>query len=219
MAVQTKIVKITPQLIKPDKIKIISEVLQKEGVIAYPTETFYGLGANCFSKSAVQKIYQLKEREPVKPLPVVISGMEMMQEIVADIPHIFWQIADELWPGPLTIVLKASARFPSGLLGAGASIGIRLPALSWLRELIRETGVPITATSANISGEGELAHIKEVKEIFYGKVDLIVDGGETEGNLPSSIIDLISGEPKILREGAIPRAQLKKYLELGGHNT
>lgn len=136
----------------------------------------------------------------------------MMQKIVFGIPHVFWQIADKFWPGPLTIVLKASAEFPADFLGAGASIGIRLPDLPWLRKLVRETGIPITATSANISGEREVACIEEVRENFYGKVDLIIDGGKTRGNLPSTVIDLTSKDPKILREGAIPRSQLRKYM-------
>jgi len=110
------------------------------------------------------------------------------------------------------IVLKASDKFPADFRGAGASIGIRLPNLTWLRKLVGETGVPITATSANISREREVARIEEVRETFYGKVDLIVDGGKTRGNLPSTVIDLTSEDPKILREGAIPRSQLREYL-------
>lgn len=219
MDIQTQIVKIAPEIIELEKIKIIAGILQREGIIAYPTDTFYGLGVNCFSENAIQRIYQLKGRMPSKPLSIVISNIEMMREIVLDIPPIFWQIADEFWPGPLTIVLKTSAKFPADLLGAGASIGIRLPDLPWLRKLVRETGIPITATSANISGEREVARIEEVREIFYGKIDLIVDGGNTRGKLPSTVIDLTSEEPKILREGAVPRRQLRKYIEQVEHNT
>ena len=212
MDIQTRIVKIAPQIIELEGIKIIAKILEREGIIAYPTDTFYGLGANCFSKNAIHRIYQIKGRKPSKPLSIVISDIEMMRKIVFGIPHVFWQIADKFWPGPLTIVLKASANFPADFLGAGASVGIRLPDLPWLRKLVRETGVPITATSANISGEREVACIDEVRENFYGKVDLIVDGGKTKGNLPSTVIDLTSEDPKILREGAIPRSQLRKYM-------
>lgn len=212
METQTRIVRIAPQIIELDKIKIIAEILKKEGVMAYPTDTFYGLGADCFSKNAIRRIYQLKGRKPSKPLSIVISDIEMMREVAIEIPHVFGQIADKFWPGPLTIVLKASDKFPADFLGAGASIGIRLPDLPWLRKLVGETGIPITATSANISGEREVARIEEVRETFYGKVDLIVDGGKTRGNLPSTVIDLTSEDPKILREGAIPRSQLREYL-------
>jgi len=212
MEIQTQILKIAPQIIELGKIKIIAEILRREGIIAYPTDTFYGLGANCFSKDAIQRIYQLKGRKLSKPLSVVVSDIEMMREVVIDIPPVFWQITDKFWPGPLTIILKASAKFPADLLGTGASIGIRLPDLPWLRKLVSETGIPITATSANISGEREVSHIEEVRETFYGKVDLIVDGGKTRGNLPSTVIDMTSESPKVLREGAIPRSQLKNHL-------
>ncbi|UCC41663.1 MAG: threonylcarbamoyl-AMP synthase [Candidatus Aminicenantes bacterium] len=212
MDIQTQIVKIAPHMIELEKIKVIAEILQREGIIAYPTDTFYGLGANCFSENAIQRIYKLKGRKPSKPLSIVVSDIEMMQEIVFNIPHVFWQIADEFWPGPLTIILQASAKFSEYLLGAGASIGIRLPDMSWLRKLVRENGIPITATSANISGERGFTRIEEVKETFYGKVDLIVDGGETRGKLPSTVIDLTSEKLKILRVGAVSRNQLKKFL-------
>ena len=211
MDIQTRLVKIAPQTVGLEEIKIIAKILQRDGVIAYPTDTFYGLGANCFSKNAIHRIYRLKGRKASKPLSIVISDIEMIREIVFGIPHVFWEISDKFWPGPLTIVLKASAKFPADFLGAGASVGIRLPDLPWLRKLVRETGIPITATSANISGEREVARIEEVRENFYGKVDLIVDGGKTRGNLPSTVIDLTSGDLKILREGAIPRNQLRKY--------
>jgi L-threonylcarbamoyladenylate synthase len=217
MEIQTQILKIAPQITERAKIKIIAEILQREKVIAYPTDTFYGLGASCFSKDAIQRIYQLKGRKLSKPLSIVVSDIEMMRDFLVDIPPVFWPITDKFWPGPLTIILKASAEFPGDLLGTGASIGIRLPDLPWLRELVRETGIPITATSANISGEREMTRIEEVRETFYGKVDLIVDGGKTRGSLPSTVVDMTSEDPKVLREGAVPVHQLRECLEKLGY--
>jgi L-threonylcarbamoyladenylate synthase len=111
------------------------------------------------------------------------------------------------------LVLKASSTLPTDLLGLGDSIGVRLPAHPWVRELLNETAFPITATSANISGEKEIANPEIIKDSFFGLVDLIVDGGETRGALPSTVIDLTSAKPVILREGVVPRSALGKYLE------
>ncbi|NIO49104.1 MAG: threonylcarbamoyl-AMP synthase [Candidatus Aminicenantes bacterium] len=213
MAVKTKIIKIDPALVEFDKIKIVAEVLQEEGLIAYPTDTFYGLGASCFSEKAIQRIYHLKKRETSKPISLIISDINMARDIAKDIPSLFWKMAGEFWPGPLTLVLEASSTLPASLLGPGGSIGIRQPALSWIRELLNETAFPITATSANISGEKEISNPEIIRDSFFGLVDLIVDGGETRGALPSTVVDLTSEKPVILREGTVPRSVLGKYLK------
>ena len=213
MDIKTRVIKINTELVEYDKIKIVAAVLQEEGIIAYPTDTFYGLGASCFSEKAIQKIYRLKKREPSKPISIIISDINMVRDIAKNIPSLFWKMAGEFWPGPLTLVLKASSTLPTGLLGPGDSIGIRQPAVSWVRELLEEAAFPITATSANISGEKEITNPGMIRDSFFGLVDLIVDGGETKGALPSTVIDLTSARPVILREGAVPRSVLGKYLE------
>jgi L-threonylcarbamoyladenylate synthase len=213
MIARTRIIRIEPTLVEPDKIKIVAKVLKREGIIAYPTDTFYGLGASCFSGKAIQRIYHLKKREPSKPISIIISRINMVGEIAKDIPSLFWEMTGEFWPGPLTLVLKASSKLPKSLLGPGDSIGIRQPALSWIRELLEKTGFPITATSANISGEKDIADPGTIRDSFYGSVDLIVDGGKTKGALPSTVVDLTSARPVILREGAVPRSLLGRYLE------
>lgn len=212
MAVKTKIININPALVKPGEIKIIAKVLEEEGIIAYPTDTFYGLGANCFSERAIKRIYYLKRRETAKPISVIVSDVNMVREIAEDIPSLFWEIAGAFWPGPLTFVLKASSTLPKSMLGPGDSIGIRLPALSWLRDLLEKASFPITATSANISGEKDISDPEIIKGSFYGLLELIVDGGETSGTLPSTVVDLAVARPVIIREGAVPRSALGKYL-------
>ena len=212
MPIATRVIKINPNRVEADKIREIAEVLKKESVIAYPTDTFYGLGASCFSEKAIKKVYRLKGRSLSKPLSLLVSGMDMVQDIAFDVPSIFFELAENFWPGPLTIVLKASSRLPNVLLGPKKSIGIRLPAVLWLQELMNEAGFPITATSANISDEKEIASPERVMAIFCGKVSLIADGGKTKGGLPSTVLDLTSPRIKILREGAVPRSLLEKYL-------
>ncbi len=209
----TQIIKINPLRIEQNKIKTVVGVLQKEGVIVYPTDTFYGIGASCFSEKAVERVYRLKRRKPSKPLSILVSDTDMVKDIAVNIPSLFWKLTQALWPGQLTVVLKASAKLPESLLGPNRTIGVRRPAFLWLEELLRQAAFPVTATSANISGDKEIADAEKVKDIFYGKVDLIVDGGKTKGILPSTVIDLTSEEPVILREGAVPRSQLEKHLK------
>ena len=211
MAVETRIIRIKPDWAGPDVVALITAVLGKGGVMAYPTDTYYGLGASCFSKKAVRRIYQLKKRETAKPLSILVSDLEMVRSLAVGIPRLFWQLAEEFWPGPLTLILKASSRLPEEILGAEGSVGIRLPALPWLRGLISKAAFPITGTSANISGGKEIDNPEEVIASFSGKIDLIVDGGKTEGGLPSTVVDLTSPDPVILREGAVPRSILEEY--------
>jgi len=212
--IKTRIIKINPKFIELDKIKTIAYILKRQGVIAYPTDTFYGLGADCFSPEGIRRIYNLKKRKEIKPLPVIISDVDVVKKIAAEIPPCFWPLSREFWPGPLTLVLKASSKLPRGLIGPSQTIGIRLPALSWLRELVRETDFPLTATSANISGEKGIFQVEKIIEIFWGKVDLIVDGGKTPGTKPSTVLDLALEKPKLLRRGAIPEKKFRRYLEI-----
>jgi L-threonylcarbamoyladenylate synthase len=212
MALKIQKIKINPEMIERDKIKKISQVLKMDGVIVYPTETFYALGANCFSPKAIQAIYRLKKRPLSKPLSVVISDLDMIREIVSEIPLAFEPLISNFWPGPLTLVLKAAARVPEELRGPSGSIGVRLTEHEWLRSLVRHASFPITATSANISGEKDISDPANAWQEFKGKVDLMVDGGETKGHLPSTILDLSGKKAQIIREGALPLSQLQKYL-------
>jgi L-threonylcarbamoyladenylate synthase len=213
-AMKTEMLKIDPELLEANKIHKIADVLRRDGTIAYPTETFYGLGAAALSSKAVRKIYRLKSRVQGKPLSIVVSDLQMARDMVTEIPPLFGALAQEFWPGPLTLVVKASSVLPRDLLGRDGTIGLRQPSPAWLRELVRQMACPLTATSANISGEREISDPREVIRLFYGKVSLVVDGGLTPGTLPSTVVDLSRGKAEILREGAVPRSKLKKYLEI-----
>jgi L-threonylcarbamoyladenylate synthase len=212
MPKQTQIIEIKPGPVDAAKIAKIADILHKDGVMAYPTDTFYGLGAGAYSDRAIRKIYLLKKRERGKPLSVVISGIDMAEKVAASLPPAFSDLSRKFWPGPLTLVIKAKPLFPPQMLGPGGSLALRLPDVPWLLELVRQMDVPITATSANISGDKEIDTRGEVIEIFSGKVDLIVDGGKTPGGLVSTIVDLTSAKPRVLREGAVPSERLRRYL-------
>jgi L-threonylcarbamoyladenylate synthase len=210
---KTCIVKISPAHVGPRQIDAIARILGGEGVMAYPTDTFYGLGANCFSEKALHKIYRLKKRPASKPLPILISDVEMVEKLAVDVPDVFQALSLNFWPGPLTLVLRAAPHLPSALVGPDRTVGVRLPGLSWLRALIKRLGFPIVATSANISGQGEIAAPEEIVRVFGGQVDLIVDGGQTPGSLPSTVVDLTTAKPVLLREGPVPKTELQEYLD------
>lgn len=207
-----RIIKIDPARVGTEINEEIVLTLRQGGLIVYPTDTFYGLGADCFSGRALFRIYEVKGRPLSKALPVLISDAEMVGRLAVEIPPGFDRLAAAFWPGPLTLILKAAASLPSGLVGPERTIGIRLPAVVWIRDLIRAAGFPVVATSANISGQGEIDSAEEAVRQFKDKVDLIVDGGKTAGGRPSTVVDLTSGKPVLRREGAIPRAKLEKVV-------
>jgi L-threonylcarbamoyladenylate synthase len=209
---KARVLKIGSPSVERETILKIVRVLQDDGVIAYPTETFYGLGGNCFSKKVLKKIFKIKNRPISKGLPVLVSDLEMAGILVSESPPIFYDLAARFWPGPLTLVLSAAAHLPAELVGPKRTIGIRFPDVPWLLALIRETGAPLITTSANISGEGETASPEEVIRLFQEKVDLIVDGGPTPGGKPSTVVDLTGEKPILVRGGVIGIEELRKFV-------
>jgi L-threonylcarbamoyladenylate synthase len=209
---KTRLVRIDPAEPERKAVRTLAGLLAADGVMAYPTETFYGLGAVLFSRKAVRRVFRLKARDAGKPLPLVVAGMDMIARIAAAPPPVFYRLASEFWPGPLTLVLKAAGSFPADLAGRGHTVAVRIPPAAWLRALVAEIGLPVTATSANVSGEREVSEPAEVRRLFEGKVDIIVDGGPTPGGLPSTVVDLSGDSPRVLREGAVLRSELSTFL-------
>jgi len=208
----TRKIRIDPGRENAGEVRQIAAALRDGGVAAYPTETFYALGAAAFSEKAVNGVYRLKGRNAAKALSVVASDLDMVKAIAGPPPPGFVMLAGEFWPGPLTIILPAAARVPDFLVGPRRTIAVRIPPLSWLRALVREIGEPLTATSANLSGEKELSDPLEVEALFNGKVDLIVDGGPAPGGPASTIVDLASAKPRIVRAGTIPADRIAALL-------
>jgi L-threonylcarbamoyladenylate synthase len=210
--IATRIIRLDGDRAAPSLIKDIAAALLGGAVAAYPTETFYALGAAAFCGPAVDRVFRLKKREAGKPLAFVVSDLDMAAAIAAPLPPAFKVLAGEFWPGPLTLVLPAAAGLPERLLGPGRTVAVRVPPPAWLRALVRELAEPLTATSANLSGERELAEPADVKALFDGQVDLIVDGGPAPGGRPSTIVDITRPRPAVLREGAIPAARIEALL-------
>ena len=211
MTETTRILKIDPAAPDPAALAAAAAALRADGILAYPTETFYGLGGLAFSEQAVERIYGLKRRDRGKPLPVVIADLDMAGEISGPLPPLFLDLAAAFWPGPLTLVVHVRPLFPPAILGPGGSLAMRVPGPNWLRELLRLLGAPLTATSANLAGGWAISRPDEVIELFRGTVDIIVDGGPTPGGRPSTIVDLTSGKPVLVRPGAVPEAALRRF--------
>ena len=210
---KTEILRLDPKNVPSKAVRRMAHILRRGGLIVFPTDTFYGLGGDGFSPAVIRRIFSLKLRDTSRPLLVLVSDLEMVRRLARDIPPVFWKIAEEFWPGPLTIALRASAAVPSELCGGGESLAVRLPAVPWLREVVREAGLPVIATSANISGEGEISAAAQAQRIFGGKVELIVDGGLTLGGAPSTVLDLTAEPPRIVRQGAVSTSRLNEFFQ------
>jgi L-threonylcarbamoyladenylate synthase len=209
---ETHIVHADPKAFITAGLRPVLKAIRAGEIVVLPTETFYGLGADAFSARAVRSVYALKERDRGKPLSLVVSDLDAAERLAAEIPAVFRPLAAEFWPGPLTLVVKAKPIFPAEMLGPGGTVAVRVPGSSWLRGLLAEVGVPLTATSANLSGEAEVADPAEVVRLFEGRVAVIVDGGRTPGGRPSTVVDLTGSPPRILREGAVPSARIMPFL-------
>jgi len=193
-------------------LEATARVLRRGGVIVYPTETYYGLGGSGLSGEAAARVFRIKGREAGKALSLVAADMSAVEAVAAGIPGILPALAEAFWPGPLTVVLRAAPGLPGELTGGGGTVAVRVPGHDWLRALLREAGLPLIATSANLSGEPPLVEGVEAAERFRDRVDLVVDAGRCPGGLPSTVLDLTRSPPRILRPGAVPAQRLAPYL-------
>jgi len=187
------------------KLEKAAEIILRGGLVVYPTETFYALGANALNKKAVEEIFRVKKRPLSKPIPIIIADKSWLKDIVIEVPEVAIHLIKKYWPGPLTIVFRASNKLPSNLTGGTGKIGIRVCSHPLAQRLVSLVKVPITATSANISGEPPP---NSIESISLKGID-IIDGGSVLGRVPSTIIDVTSTPPVILRQGAIKITYLK----------
>lgn len=198
----------------PAAVDQITELLKSGAVIAIPTDTYYGLGADICNERALNKVFDIKGRGYDKPVLILISVKEEIESLVSSdhISTYACKLIDRIWPGPLTIVFNASASIPDILTGTTGKIGIRLPDHNFCRSLVAKLGRPVTATSANISGMPSLDNPVEVLKAIGERIDALVDGGLTKGGSESTVVDVTGPEPVILREGAIPSSEIIKVV-------
>nr|QNO51298.1 threonylcarbamoyl-AMP synthase [Methanosarcinales archaeon ANME-1 ERB6] len=191
-----------------DQIKTATAIIKNGGMVVYPTETVYGLGADAFSEAAVRNVYKIKRRAVTQPISIAVSSFEMLHE-VADIDSECFEIIAELLPGPVTILLRKKDVVPAILTAASEVVGVRFPDNEIATRIIKETG-PITATSANVSGRNPPTCIEEVEIELKLKVELgiIINGGKCKYSMPSTVVDMSKatanekGEIEIKRKGA-----------------
>ncbi len=194
-------------------LKEAIRVLERGGIVAFPTETFYGLGAKFNIENALEKLYALKKRPEEKPMPLIIGDMGMLAAIAANVSDTASALMNKYWPGPLTLLLKAKKGLSKYLTAKGDKIAVRIPGESIALHLVREAGFPITATSANISGMPPADDASAVLKYFGDKIDMIIDGGKTTGGQPSTIVDAFGKSIKVLREGAVSSSDIKDFLK------
>jgi L-threonylcarbamoyladenylate synthase len=184
-------------------------VLKAGGVVALPTDTLYGLGADATSALAVGKVFEIKGRSKEMSLPLLLGDVEDLDRVADHIPKLAWDLAERFWPGPLTLILKKSAGVNSILTGGKPSIAVRMPDHLVPLTLIRELGRPITGTSANPSGGQDPITAGDVKRLLGEKVDYILDCGPATVGMPSTILDLTESRPRLVRLGAIDYETLR----------
>jgi L-threonylcarbamoyladenylate synthase len=182
------------------------DVLKAGGLVAFPTDTVYGVGALAFDGKAIESIYAAKDRPAEKAIPVLIGDREDMEKVAVDIPESGRRLASRFWPGPLTILLPKRADLPAAV-SATSTVGLRVPDHEMARALLRAAG-PMAVTSANISGAQSPVTAEQVFEQLGGRIPLIMDGGRTPGGVPSTLVDCTAPELQVLRKGPIGLEEL-----------
>lgn len=186
------------------------QVLHAGGLVAFPTDTVYGLGALAFNRVSIGRLYGVKERERDRPLPVLISSQDQLNRIAARLKPAAQLLADQFWPGPLTIVIESHPDLPEEISASG-TVGVRIPDHPFARQLLSRTG-PMAVTSANLSNHPSPRNAEEVLHELAGRIELLINGGTTPGQVPSSVVDCIDDTPIMLREGPITMQQIMAIL-------
>ncbi|MDO8886087.1 L-threonylcarbamoyladenylate synthase [Candidatus Oleimmundimicrobium sp.] len=209
---QAKIIKVDCENPELAVIEEAADILKAGGLVAFPTETVYGLGADTFNPEAVERIFKIKGRPFDKPLAICISNVADLDFLVEEVPEFAKNIIDRFWPGPLTLIFKKRETVFSQATCGRATVGIRFPKNKITLSLIASVGRPLVLTSANISGIPSSIEAQQVLNDIGKNIDLILDGGKTELGVESTILDLTTAPPTIIREGAITVKEIEKVL-------
>ena len=194
----------------PESIERAGEIVRAGGLVAFPTETVYGLGADVFNEQAVMRVFEVKGRPANNPLPIQIASKDDLPRLVSGIPSVAERLMDQFWPGPLTLVFSACPEVPELVTAGTGKVGIRMPDHPVALALIRAAGIPIVAPSANSSGQPSPTTAKEVLEYLDGKIELILDAGPTRLKVSSTVVDVTESPPRVLRLGSISEEELQK---------
>jgi L-threonylcarbamoyladenylate synthase len=188
----------------PGVIANAGGVISDSGVVVFPTQSLYGLGANALDKKAVDRIFGIKKRPPEKPLLVLVNAISDIEDLVLETPRSARRIMETCWPGGVTIVFHARPDLPANLTAGTGKIGIRLPLHPVARSLVKAARGPITGTSANLSGQAGCREVSEIDPVVLKGAGMTLDAGPLMGGMGSTVVDITSASPKILREGLVP---------------
>ena len=190
-----------------------AELIKQGKIVVFPTETVYGIGTNGLDEQAVKRLYEIKQRPFDKPISLLVSNMEMVNNIAKDITEIEYKIMEKFFPGPLTIILKKKDIVPDIVTAGQETVGVRMPAGKIARELVEMSGVPIAAPSANMSGEPSGTDFENVKKDFEGKADFFIDGGISEIGISSTLVKVVDDKIQILRQGSITLEEIEESIK------
>ncbi len=211
-SIETTVLRVHPERPEPEKIKIAARVIRNGGLVAFPTETVYGLGANALDDQAVLKIFEAKKRPADNPLIVHIAGNEDIHLLTERLPEKAEALMNKFWPGPLTLLAPKSELVPNATTAGLATVAIRMPSHPVARALIAEADVPIAAPSANLAGKPSPTTAKHVLDDLSGRIDMVIDGGAVGFGVESTVLDITVDPPTILRPGPITKEQLERIL-------
>lgn len=196
----------------PEAVPLAVRLLRESELVVLPTDTVYGLGAHAFLETAVARLYEVKGRPARVPIPLLLADTGGMTIVCDQIPPLAWRLAEEFWPGGLTLVLERTSLVPDAVSAGGDTVAVRVPDQPLVRDLCRELGAPLAVTSANLHGEADPISADDAEAILKGRVPLILDGGQCAGGVASTVLDLTIKPPAILRAGPITAKQLAEIV-------
>jgi L-threonylcarbamoyladenylate synthase len=208
---------VDPEAPQRDAIEEAAKWILDGGVVAIPTDTLYGLAADPFSAGAVARVFAVKGRGAERALPLIAADAAQAAAYLARLAGEGLRLAERYWPGPLTLLVPAPRGLASEVHGGTGKVGVRVPRDGVARAICREVGRPVTATSANISGEPATADPAEVERTLGARIDLLIDTGPTPGGAPSTIVDTTMTPPALVRAGAIEWSEIQAWLDTGRH--
>lgn len=194
-------------------VRYAADQIRAGEVLGMPTDTFYGLAADPFNLRAVDRVYDIKTRNRHKPLSLLIESVDQAEELAKPLPDEFYALARKFWPGPLTVIVKAGSRLPLKVTANTGNVALRVPNAKIPLAVVTAAAIPITATSANLSGASECTTAAQVHGQLHDRISIIVDGGTSPREVPSTIVDLSGelGRWRIIREGAVPTEEISKF--------
>ncbi len=198
-----------------ENIQLAADTLQTGGLVAYPTDTVYGVAAHGFQPEAIAKLYEAKERPRTKAIALLIADADDVQRIAQRVPESATKLAERFWPGALTLIVPRTEELPLVLTAGGDTVAVRMPDHPVARRVIAAAGAPLATTSANLSGGPDPITASDVLRNLGGRIDLILDGGTCPGGVPSTVLDLTTEPPVVRREGPLDRQTLLEAISSG----